>query len=97
MGIKTQTVATCDKCTKLIQEGEIWMDYGVAGFAIHWDCVMSMSAAEFIALVHENGHEMFIKDQIDPSNDNIVELKHLKWNTDGRNMKNILAAYRISH
>lgn len=98
MGIKTQTIATCDKCSKVVQEGEIWVDYGYAGIALHWDCVLKMSAIEFIELVHERGDQMFIKDEISPSHDKIVELKHLSWTSDGgKNMKNILAAYRISH
>lgn len=96
MGIRTQTVATCDKCKKVIQEGEIWVDYGTAGIALHWDCVMIMSAAEFIEVAHERGDQMFIKQAIEPANEDIAELKHLDWTKDGRNMKNILAAYKIN-
>lgn len=96
MGITTKTIATCDRCEKIVQEGEIWVDYGYAGIALHWDCVLKMSATEFIQVVHENGDQMFMKQATSPAHEDIAELKHLKWQTDPHNMKNILAAYRVN-
>lgn len=96
MGVTTQTVAKCDKCKKLIQENELWLDYGYAGIALHWDCVISMSAMEFIEVAHERGDQMFVRTGLNEDEPYGMELKHLDWSQNGRNMKNVIAAYRIN-
>lgn len=96
MGVTTQTVAKCDRCKKFIQEDEVWLDYSYAGTAFHWDCILSMSAAEFIELAHERGDQMFVRTGLDETEPYWAELKHLSWTTDARNIRNVLAAYRIN-
>lgn len=96
MGVSTQTVAKCDRCKKFINEGETWLDYSYAGTAFHWDCILSMTAAEFIQVAHEGGDQMFIRTGLDEDEPYWAELKHLSWKTDPHNMKNILAAYRVN-
>lgn len=95
MGIKHIKEVTCDHCQVRIPEGEIWIDYGVAGIVIRWDCIRGMSALDFIRIAHENGDQMFINDSVDTT-DYGSELKHLKWEPTGANMKNILQAYRVN-
>lgn len=96
MAVTTQTVAKCDKCKKFIQENETWLDYSYAGTCFHWDCILSMSAAEFIELAHERGDQMFIRIGLSEDDPYSRELKHLDWVGDARNMKNILTAYKFN-
>lgn len=96
MGIKTQIVATCDKCKRIIQEGDIWIDYSYAGYALHWGCILVMSAVEFIEVVHRRGDQMFVRDSTSEDEPYAAELKHLDWTKDPRIIKNVLMDYRRS-
>lgn len=96
MGIKTIIEVRCDVCKHVVMEGEVWLDYSYAGFVCHWDCLTAMSAVNFVQLVHENGDQMFVKTSTQ-SGSYGVELKHLKWNTDPNNIKNVLKAHRTTY